>query len=109
MKELLKLRIFSLLLCAGFLGQVWGQKKAAPPPKRAARPAAAKPAAPPALPAKTAAKPAAGVEERELAVPKPTAAKLPEIERQYEDINKNPTRGTFTFSMSAGLYNFNNK
>lgn len=105
MKELLILRILSLLLFAGLLGQVWGQKKAAPP-KRAARPAGAKP---PVAPAKAAAKPVAGKEERELAVPKPSAAKLPEVERQYEDINKNPTRGTFTFTMSGGLYNFNNK
>ena len=105
MKELVKLRILSLLLFVGLLGQAWGQKKTAPP-KRAARPAAAKP---PAAPAKAAAQPAAGKEERELAVPKPSAAKLPEVERQYEDINKNPTRGTFTFTMSAGLYNFNNK
>ncbi len=111
MKELLKLKIFYLLLCVGFVSLAWGQKKAAPAAKRAARPAAAKPAAPPAKTAAqpAVAKPAQGTEERELAVPKPSAAKLPEVERQYEDINKNPTRGTFTFSMSAGVYNFNNK
>lgn len=105
MKELLKRRNLFLLLCAAFVGHVSAQKQAAVP-KKAAAPAAAPNAA---RPAKIPVKPGAGAEERELAVPKPTAAKLPEVERQYEDINKNPTRGTLTFSMSAGLYNFNTR
>jgi len=111
MKELLKFRIIFLFLCAGFLGQVSGQKKAAPAKRATAakRPAAQAKKAPAPAPAKAAPAPVEGKEERELAVPKPTSAKLPEVERQYEDINKNPTRGTFTFTMSAGLYNFNNK
>jgi hypothetical protein len=81
-------------------------QKTAPAATKKAPAAPAKPVPPPGSFEQA---PAAGREERELAVPKPTAAKLPEVERQYEDINKNPTRGTFTFTMSAGLYNFNNK
>lgn len=103
-------RFFVIGALALLCGMIWAQKKAAGkgPAARAAAaqkaPAKTEAAAPAKAPA-----PTLGKEERELAVPKPTSAKLPETERQYEDINKNPTRGTFTFTASAGLYNFNNK
>lgn len=102
-----------LVFCLSvLLGSAIGAQKKAAGKAPAARAAAAKKAPAKAAdtpaPAKGAA-PVLGKEERELSVPKPTSAKLPETERQYEDINKNPTRGTFTFTASAGLYNFNNK
>lgn len=52
-----------------------------------------------------------GKEERELAG-KPGSTnpvKLPERKYENLDMNKNETRGTFTFTMSAGIYNFESK
>ncbi len=95
----------SLLLIAGIAipGSAFAQKKQKPPAKAAPN------AKPGAKPVKA---PAAGVkgrEEAEISAPKPTAAKLPEAKYENEDMSKNPTRGTFTFTMTGGLYNFNNK
>ncbi|MBX3721564.1 MAG: hypothetical protein KF713_06995 [Turneriella sp.] len=73
--------------------------------------AAPRKAAPAKAPAKVAPKPgkkpAGGKEEHELAGTNPV--KLPERKYENLDMNKNPTRGTFTIAVSAGLYNFTNK
>jgi len=107
---LIILTIFSLLAMA-----VHAQKK----PAAVAKPAAVKPNKAPAKPAqkfpqKPAPTPApaaaVGAEERELKkVPEPQSAKLPNAKYENEDISKNESRGTVTFAMSAGLYNFTNR
>ncbi|MDZ7343103.1 MAG: hypothetical protein ONA90_01170 [candidate division KSB1 bacterium] len=87
----------------------WPQKKVQPKaPAKAAK-------APPTKAAQTATEPPparvqpAREEERQLEVPKPKSVKLPEAERSYENINQNPLRGTVTFSISGGIYNFNTR
>lgn len=89
----------SLFMVTGVSSQ---RRKA--PPKRAAKPAAQK------VPPKVTPKPQEtklGKEERELAAPpKPTSVKLPDAERQHEDMSKNPLRGTFDMTFSYGYYNF---
>ena len=100
MKQIFKsITILLLFFCAADV-TLWAQKK---------------PAARPGPGAKAAAKAKAGgkkpaAEEREIAAPKAdTAPKLPSANYENLDIQKNPTRGTFTLTFSAGLYNFNNK
>jgi|JI10StandDraft_1071094.scaffolds.fasta_scaffold34107_4 hypothetical protein len=103
-------RFISTLAVLAYLAgsaAAFAQKKAKP----AAKPAAPKPGVK-ARPGQGTLKNAAGVkgkEEQEISAPKPTSAKLPEVKYENEDMSKNPTRGTFTFTMSGGLYNFNNK
>lgn len=96
---------------------ILAQKK--PAPAVAAKPGPNKapakaPVKPPQKPApvtpQATAPAAAGAEERELKkVPEPKSAKLPKANYENEDISKNESRGTVTFAMSAGLYNFTNK
>lgn len=91
------------LLAFVFQAGVFAQKKPARPAQKApARPAAA---------AKAPGKPVqAPVEEREIAgAKKDGTPKLPDAKYENLDISKNPTRGTFTLTFSAGVYNFTNK
>ncbi|MCX7632211.1 MAG: hypothetical protein N2Z22_02625 [Turneriella sp.] len=89
----------------------WAQKKARPkaPAKAAKAPAAKAAKEPPPREQRAREEEREFREERELEAPRPKAVKLPEAERQYEDINKNPLRGTITFTMSGGIYNFNTR
>lgn len=78
--------------------------------KPAARPAAKAPAKAAAAKAPAKGQKVAGAEEREIAAPKKDGTpKLPKAKYENEDISKNATRGTFTISFSAGVYNFTNK
>ncbi len=91
------------LLAFAFQASLIAQKK----PARPAQKAPAKPAAAAKAPAKAVPAPA---EEREIAgAKKDGTPKLPAAKYENEDISKNPTRGTFTLTFSAGVYNFTNK
>lgn len=103
----MKLSGLIALLAFAFQAALVAQKK----PARPAAKAPAKPAAAAKAPAKAPVKAAqAPAEEREIAgTKKDGTPKLPAATYENEDISKNPTRGTFTLTFSAGLYNFTNK